>query len=215
MITIKESLNIDPISKPRFEFRSFGKDFSEIVQRMEQLSLSGPEHRRVRISEEIYIISKINDLNNIKIRNDSLDVKTLVSYKQGLEQWRPLMKSAFPITGKILEEIVFSALQVSELIWGRDEYELGEFLNLIKSNPELQSVMVKKKRLRYLINETICEMAQVVIDDVPVTSISIESINVPDVLLTIKDLELEHVENINYLQAIKRIIGWINKPLAN
>jgi hypothetical protein len=28
-------------------------------------------------------------------------------------------------------------------------------------------------------------------------------------------LGLEGVENINYLQAIKRVIGMINKPLAN
>ncbi len=26
---------------------------------------------------------------------------------------------------------------------------------------------------------------------------------------------LDDVENINYLQAIKRVIGWIDKPLAN
>jgi hypothetical protein len=32
---------------------------------------------------------------------------------------------------------------------------------------------------------------------------------------TIQDVKLEGVENINYLQAIKRVIGMINKPLAN
>ena len=32
---------------------------------------------------------------------------------------------------------------------------------------------------------------------------------------TIKDVGLEGVENINYLQAIKRVIGMSDKPLAN
>lgn len=32
---------------------------------------------------------------------------------------------------------------------------------------------------------------------------------------TIADVGLEGVENINYLQAIKRVIGMSNKPLAN
>ena len=32
---------------------------------------------------------------------------------------------------------------------------------------------------------------------------------------TIADVGLEGVENINYLQAIKRVIGMIKKPLAN
>ena len=32
---------------------------------------------------------------------------------------------------------------------------------------------------------------------------------------TLNDVQLSKFENINYLQAIKRVIGWINKPLAN
>ena len=32
---------------------------------------------------------------------------------------------------------------------------------------------------------------------------------------TIKDLELEGIENINYLQAAKRVVGMIDKKLAN
>jgi len=36
-----------------------------------------------------------------------------------------------------------------------------------------------------------------------------------DEVETIKDFDREGVENINYLQAVKRVIGMINKPLAN
>lgn len=32
---------------------------------------------------------------------------------------------------------------------------------------------------------------------------------------TIVNCGLQECENINYLQVIKRIIGWINKPIAN
>ena len=38
---------------------------------------------------------------------------------------------------------------------------------------------------------------------------------VEDIKKTLADVGLEGVENINYLQAIKRVIGMINKPLAN
>ena len=38
---------------------------------------------------------------------------------------------------------------------------------------------------------------------------------IPNEVSTIADLGLEGVENINYLQAIKRVIGMIKKPLAN
>jgi len=36
-----------------------------------------------------------------------------------------------------------------------------------------------------------------------------------DIKKTIIDVGLDSVENINYLQTIKRVIGWIDKPLAN
>jgi hypothetical protein len=48
-----------------------------------------------------------------------------------------------------------------------------------------------------------------------VVSVSSESTEIADILKTISDLKLEGVENINYLQAIKRVIGMIHKPLAN
>ena len=40
-------------------------------------------------------------------------------------------------------------------------------------------------------------------------------LEIEDIKKTIADCGLEGVENINYLQAIKRVIGMINKPLAN
>ena len=48
-----------------------------------------------------------------------------------------------------------------------------------------------------------------------VVTVNSESTELDDIKKTIADLGLEGVENINYLQAIKRIVGWIDKPLAN
>ena len=46
-------------------------------------------------------------------------------------------------------------------------------------------------------------------------TINSESTELDDIKKTIIDIGLGGVENINYLQAIKRVIGWIDKPLAN
>jgi hypothetical protein len=48
-----------------------------------------------------------------------------------------------------------------------------------------------------------------------VTSINSESTEIEDIKKTISDVGLDGVENINYLQAIKRVIGMIDLPLAN
>lgn len=67
-------------------------------QRMARLSVPVPEKVWERSSDEIYIISRKNDINNTKIRNGKMDIKTFVQSKDGLEQWNPLMKGEFPIS---------------------------------------------------------------------------------------------------------------------
>ncbi|MDP6961275.1 MAG: hypothetical protein QGI31_04140 [Dehalococcoidia bacterium] len=211
----KGKMKIGEISKPRFEFRTFGIDLSETTARMVELSMPVPEHVKVRHSDEVYVISKTNDTNNTKIRDGKMDIKTFVQSKDGLEQWNPHMKGEFPIRREILKTNVFPAFQVTMPELSQDEYTLEEFLEIINIHLELRSMSVKKERFGYMVNDTICEVANVVIDNTTVTTISTESTEIPDILQTIEDVGLRVFENINYLQAIKRIIGWINKPLAN
>ena len=108
----KEELKIGEISKPRFEFRTFGQCFKNAEKRMARLSVPVPEKVWERQSEEIYIMSRTNDINNTKIRDGKMDIKTYVQTVSGLEQWNPLMKAEFPITAEILEKEVFPAFQV-------------------------------------------------------------------------------------------------------
>ena len=65
----KEEMKIGEVSKPRFEFRSFGQCFCEAHKRMARLSMPVPEKVWERLSDEIYIISRKNDINNTKIRD--------------------------------------------------------------------------------------------------------------------------------------------------
>ena len=59
-------LKIGEISKPRFEFRSFGQCFCEAHKRMARLSVPVPEKVWERESDEIYIISNKNDINYLQ-----------------------------------------------------------------------------------------------------------------------------------------------------
>ena len=58
-------------------------------------------------------------------------------------------------------------------------------------------------------------MGNILINGEKVMTINSESTELDDIKKTIIDVGLRGVENINYLQAIKRVIGWIDKPLAN
>jgi hypothetical protein len=211
----KQEMQVGEISKPRFEFRTFGQNFDESAKRMARLSVPIPEKVWERESEEIYIMSRTNDVNNTKLRDGKMDIKTYVQTVDGLEQWNPLMKGEFPIAKEVLVNDVFPAFQVKMPEFTKDTYTVEEFLAMIDAHPDLQGVRVYKQRFGYMVNDTLCEVGNVLINGAKVVTINSESTEVEDIKKTLEDVKLTGFENINYLQAIKRVIGWINKPLAN
>ncbi len=211
----KEELKIGEISKPRFEYRTFGQDFQNAATRMARLSVPIPEKVWERSSDEVYILSRTNDINNTKIRDGKMDIKTYVQTVDGMEQWNPLMKGEFPIAAEVLNKEVFPAFMVEMPALTKDVYTYDEFMEMITNHPDLQAVRVHKQRFGYMVNNTLCEVGNVLINGAKVVTINSESTEVEDITKTVKDVGLEGVENINYLQAIKRVIGMINKPLAN
>lgn len=211
----KDKLKIGEISKPRFEFRTFGRNFDEAAYLMSRLSIPVPENVWERISEETYILSTTSEAHNIKIRDGKMDIKTLVQEVDGLEQWNPLMKGEFPMKAEILEKEVVPAFQVQMPSLEKDVYTLDEFLEIVKDHPDLLAVNIEKERFGYMVNDTICEYANVWINGAMVVTVNSESTEIEDIKKTIKDLGLEGVENINYLQAAKRVVGMIDKKLAN
>lgn len=211
----KEKFVIGEISKPRFEFRSFGQNFDEAHKRMARFSTPVPEKVWERQSDEIYILSSTNDINNTKIRDGKMDIKTFVTAVDGLEQWNPLMKGEFPIAKEVLENEVIPAFMVDFPKLTKDTYTYEEFIKMVEDHPDLRAVKVHKQRFGYMVNDTLCEVANVLINGAKVVSINSESTEIEDIKKTMVDTHLTGVENINYLQAIKRVIGMINKPLTN
>ena len=121
----KEEMKIGEISKPRFEFRSFGQNFETAAFRMARLSVPVPEKVWERESDEIYIMSRKNDINNTKIRDGKMDIKTYVQTVDGMEQWNPLMKGSFPISAEVLLKEVFPAFQVAEPVLEKASFTSG------------------------------------------------------------------------------------------
>lgn len=210
-----DKMKIGEQSDPRFEFRTFGQCFCDVWHRMSRLSVPVPEKVWERKSDEIYIVSRTNNINNTKIRDGKIDIKTFVRAIDGLEQWNPLIKGEFPLRREVIERDVIPAFMVPVPRLEHEEYGYNQFVELVRSIADLSVVRVHKQRFGYMVNNTISEVAVVMINGARVMSVNSESTNVADVLATIKDVGLSGVENINYLQAIKRVIGMIDRPLAN
>ncbi|GHV35722.1 hypothetical protein FACS1894178_5920 [Bacteroidia bacterium] len=182
---------------------------------MARLSVPVPEKVWERHSVETYIVSAKNDINNTKIRDGKMDIKTFVQNIDGFEQWNPLMKGEFPIAKEVLENEVFPAFMVDGLPkLDKATYSLEEFLSIVKNHPDLKAVTVEKLRYGYMVNNTICETGDVYINGAKLQTINSESTEIDDLKKTVADCGLEAFENINYLQAIKRVIGMTDKALS-
>jgi len=191
-------------SLPRYEFRAFAQHFGLIEEKMRKLS----KLDNFRESSEIYIISAGSSENNIKIRYNMLDIKVFVKEEKGLQQWAPRIREEFPLKMEIIRDETFPGLGVTIPKFKRIEYTLEQFLmDIIKPHPELFLTRVFKRRFGYIINDCISEIAELLINGAAIKTVAIESVNVESILKAKKILGLQEYENVNYLLAIKRIMG--------
>lgn len=196
--------------KPRFEFRSFAQNFGIAEVKMRKLS----KVEKIRESNEIYIMSAGNNENNTKIRDALMDIKVFVKEEKGLEQWNPRMKGSFPMKADMIKNEVFPAFGVELPELKRDEYSLEQYLEeIIKPHSKLVPVHVCKRRFAFTVNECIAEIAEVLINGALIKTINLESTDIEAILKAKEMLSLNEYENINYLMAIKRIIGMEPMPL--
>jgi hypothetical protein len=141
---------------PRWEWRTFGESFSESEDRFAALEPGG-----IQESDEIYLLSPLADVN-LKIRNLLMDIKTLEQVNpDGLEQWRPVMKGAFPLSATEVNN-VFNAFRAARPPLARPEYTLEQFVVELAPIGGLRVVEVHKKRTRYTVGGCMAELAEVV-----------------------------------------------------
>ena len=165
-----------------------------------------------RQSDEIYILSNANNNSSVKIRAGKIDIKQYVNSVNGYEQWEPILKEVFPINSTQLIETIFPAFNIKPSTLNKKSYTYEEFIELVNTYPELLAVNVRKQRFAYFVNNTICEVANVLINGAEILTMSSESTEIDDITKTIEAVGLQGMENVNYLQALKRIVGMVNKP---
>ena len=138
---------------------------------------------------------------------DNIDVGTATLILTGMGNYTGTKEVSFSIQPP--------TISIANVTISQDTYTYDEFIAMVEQNPDLAAVRVHKQRFGYMVNDTICEVGNVLINGAKVVTINSESTEIEDIKKTIADVGLEGVENINYLQAIKRVIGMTNKPLAN
>jgi exopolyphosphatase/guanosine-5'-triphosphate,3'-diphosphate pyrophosphatase len=188
---------------PRWEWRTFGEDFGDAEAKIRE-----HECTREVESSEVYILSK-NSGENIKIRDTLMDIKVLrETNADTLEQWFPIMKATFPIASAEMTE-VFKAANVDFNDSDVADMEFDEFIaKYVDPNPNLKSVGVFKKRYGYMIEGATVEIADLTIDGQATRTTAVEDADPELVISLVKKLGLIDFENISYIKAMRRMVGF-------
>ncbi|NQV42443.1 MAG: hypothetical protein HQ506_08830 [Candidatus Marinimicrobia bacterium] len=187
---------------PRWEWRTFGEDFGVAEE-----NIKAYECTRSLESSEVYILSKKSG-ENIKVRETLMDIKVLRNAENDLEQWFPIMKATFPIGAEEAAE-VFKAAGVEVEVGEADTWEYDAFISkMVDTNPDLKAVGVFKKRYGYLIEGATVEIADLTIDGNAIRTTAVEDADPELVTRLVKELGLSGYENISYIKAMRRMVGF-------
>ncbi len=187
---------------PRWEWRTFGEAFGEAEENIKAYECS-----RSMESSEVYILSKKSG-ENIKVRDMLMDIKVLRAVENDLEQWFPIMKATFPIGAEEAAE-VFKAAGVEVDVNANDTWEYDAFIEkMVDTNPDLKAVGVFKKRYGYKIEGATVELADLTIDGNAIRTTAVEDADPELVLSLVEKLGLSGFENISYIKAMRRMVGF-------
>jgi exopolyphosphatase/guanosine-5'-triphosphate,3'-diphosphate pyrophosphatase len=186
---------------PRWEWRTFAASFGDADQRFRELPPG-----KVHESDELYLLSPNCDAN-VKIRDGLMDIKTLEQVDaHGLEQWRPVMKAAFPLPAAEVA-MVCVALHVAPLP-PRDAYALEAMqAELAQPSRGVRAVPIHKQRQRYTVGGCSAEMTELVADGRAMRTVAIEFEDPARVWAAVREMGLERFENLSYPRGLKRLLG--------
>ena len=189
---------------PRWEWRCFGEHFGAAEALIDSMT---PD--RVHESDEVYLLSAIGT-DAVKVRDGLMDVKHLVQVDaDGLEQWVPVMKAAFPLTIADLEE-VFAALGISSSpSTSRTTYTLAELMDeVVAPSADLTAVDVHKRRVRYTIGGCTAEVTEVRAGHASTRTIAVESEDPARVVAAVRELGLPLRPNRSFASGLRRLVGF-------
>ena len=187
----------------RWEWRTFGKgDFGVGEKTLRALPMDSNKR-----TDEEYILSRNSD-ENVKIRFDLIDVKSLQKVNaDGLEQWLPVLKTGFPIAADELSALA-KILKVELPELERAEYTHDQFIEeLVVPHKDLELVQVKKDRDIYKIDGATAEIAAAEFNGVAWRTMCVEHEDPVLIMKVVEKLGMKGVENMNYIQAMKKSVG--------
>ncbi|HEX5857385.1 MAG TPA: hypothetical protein VFY91_04675 [Microbacterium sp.] len=182
----------------RWEWRAFGEDVAHARTAFASLR---PE--RVEEGDECYLLSREGDAS-VKVRGGRLDVKQLENVRDdGLEQWRPVMKAAFPLVASDAG-FVLGLLRAG----GPAARGMRSVAELAAASPDLIAVPVHKHRERYAVGGCLAELTRIKAPRGATETIAVESEDPARLAATVRELGFDPRRNVCMARGLKTLVGF-------
>ena len=177
----------------RWEWRTFGEGLDAAEARLRALA---PE--RLQESDETYLVSaKGHDA--VKVRDGLMDIKHLEQVDgDGLELWRPVMKSPLPISA-VDARAVLAALNVEAAPLELDAYDVAD---LTRASAAVTPVPVHKSRRHYMFQGCMAELTDLRTARGTTPTIAVESEDAARVIAAVRRLGLDSRPNVSVPRAL-------------
>jgi exopolyphosphatase / guanosine-5'-triphosphate,3'-diphosphate pyrophosphatase len=137
-----------------------------------------------------------------------MDVKHLERVNDdGLEQWRPVLKAAFPLSSEQAGSVL-ATLNAADAPLGRTAYTLDELLDeVVGPIPDLEAVHVHKTRRHVTVGGCMAELTSVSAEGRSVQTIAVESEDPSGVTAAVRELGLDLRPNVSFPRGLKALLG--------
>jgi hypothetical protein len=178
----------------RYEFRIFARRLKPIWKRLQALTSC----ESISDSVDTYLLNcDKGPFNNIKIRNDRLELKKLREQYQGLERWEPAGQWSFPLSLNTIQNL-WTDVVLERKLTGSANLSCNELIHLAEENSRIRYVNVHKRRYRFALKGCDAEMDRLLIEGHTLESCAVESSDPQSVLEVLNDLGLSEDINCSY-----------------
>jgi exopolyphosphatase/guanosine-5'-triphosphate,3'-diphosphate pyrophosphatase len=153
---------------PRWEYRVWGEDLSELRAKVAALEAS----LGVRVSRETYLVGSPD--TNAKIRAEILEVKRLLKTDRAFQLWTPTLKEPFPLAAATVSEVLAIVLGSDSPRLEVSSFEMANFLAQAKRAGVIVAE-VSKRRDGYRHEGCLLEFAEVTVGGSTLHTVAIES----------------------------------------
>ena len=187
---------------PRWEWRVAGEPAEAAARQLADLA---PE--RERESDEVYVVARDAE-DSVKVRDGLLDVKHLERVSdEGLQQWRPVLKAAFPLSATDLGTMLV-ALRAA----GATPEPVGtldELLDrIVRPRDDLRAVEVHKRRRHVTVGGCMAEVTDLRAGGSDVRTVAVESEDPERLLAVVRELGLDAAPNTSVPRALRELVGF-------